>query len=170
MIRRQLHLQKVGRSLDPPTMRGEERGWYATWNHTALILELSEALNEIAWKTWSVDKDKFNRDQYVQELVDAWHFLMNLLLLAGDAISDESNAESLADEFYRRYIDKSAVNMERFRSGKYNSRATKCPDCGREVTETEALERYRDVGDLVERAYLCLCGRTNWMTRAPATS
>lgn len=187
MIRRQLELQKVGRSLDPPSMTGEERGWFAVWNHTALIKELGEALDEVAWKPWSVDKDTFNRDQFIAELVDAWHFLMNLLLLAGSVwnIPDDMMASYLSDEFYKRYIDKSAENMRRWESGTYDSKSTKCPDCGREVRDQIRVpmkdrieireETWQDehgyqgdVGRIEYEAYQCpmQCGRVNYV---PAT-
>lgn len=169
MFRRQLFLQRVGRELDPPAMTGEERGWYATWNHTALIKELGEALDEIAWKPWSVDKTTFNREQYMKELVDAWHFLMNLILLAGSPnYTEETIVEELANWFYKGYVEKSAINYQRFTSGTYDAKSTKCPDCGREVTEQIRVPAH-DRTDPVEVAYACpmICGRINY---APVTS
>lgn len=163
MFLRQVLLQRVGRSLDPPAMQGEERGWYATWNHTALVKELGEALDEIAWKPWSVDKDTFNRKQYLAELVDAFHFLMNMVLVAaGAAYTNETTAAEIASEFFEEYLKKSEINMERFKSGTYDAKATKCPDCGRAIEDGKReLDADQWDGGYFMLGFKCPCGRLN---------
>jgi hypothetical protein len=89
-------------------------------NHTALIVELSEFMGEVGWKDWSTPRGWFNRDAAIGELVDAAHFLANLLVRL-----DVSDAE-----WEKRYREKQDVNRTRQRSS-YDTRVHKCPRCGR---------------------------------------
>lgn len=89
-------------------------------NHTALIVELSEFMNEVGWKTWSTPRGWVNHDAAVGELVDAAHFLANILVRLG--VTDE--------EWERRYQRKQEINRNRQRSG-YDTRVGKCPRCRR---------------------------------------
>lgn len=89
-------------------------------NHTALIVELSEFLGEVGWKDWSVPRGWINRDAALGELVDAAHFLANILVRLG--VTD--------DEWERRYRAKQDVNRARQRVG-YDTREGKCPACKR---------------------------------------
>jgi len=90
------------------------------WNHTALVVELSEFLGEVGWKTWSTPRGWVNRDAAVGELVDAAHFLANILV----------RLDVTDDEWERRYRDKQEVNRKRQANG-YDARIGKCPGCGR---------------------------------------
>jgi hypothetical protein len=89
-------------------------------NHTALIVELGEFLNEVGWKDWSTPRGWVNHDAAVGELVDAAHFLANILVRLG--VTDE--------EWERRYRQKQEINRNRQRSG-YDTRQGKCPRCKR---------------------------------------
>lgn len=89
-------------------------------NHTALIVELSEFMQEVGWKDWATPRGWINRYAAVGELVDAAHFLANLLVRLG--VDD--------DEWEQRYREKQEINRRRQREG-YDGRSNKCPDCGR---------------------------------------
>jgi dimeric dUTPase (all-alpha-NTP-PPase superfamily) len=89
-------------------------------NHSALIVELSEFMQEVGWKDWATPRGWVNRDAAVGELVDAAHFLANLLVRLG--VTDA--------EWEERYRGKQEINRQRQRSG-YTGRHEKCPSCGR---------------------------------------
>lgn len=89
-------------------------------NHSALVVELSEFMGEVGWKDWSTPRGWVNRDNAIGELVDAAHFLANILVRLG--VTD--------DEWEKRYRWKQDVNRTRQRSG-YDTRVGKCPRCGR---------------------------------------
>lgn len=71
--------------------------------------ELHEALRETPWKPWSktTEWSPEARNAYVDELVDAWHFFMNLMLVAGVT----------ADELHTRYLRKNNINHGRIEDG-----------------------------------------------------
>ena len=68
----------------------------------ALIDEIMEALRETAWKTWKKNQH-LNHDNMKEELIDAWHFLINLSMAAG---MDSA-------EVYDLFVKKSQVNRDR---------------------------------------------------------
>lgn len=82
-------------------------------NMMALQDELHEALNEMSWKSWA-KAEYFNDDRVQQELVDAWHFFMNLMIISG------MDAEKL----HLRYLAKRKVNIKRQEDG-YDGVSTK---------------------------------------------
>ena len=82
-------------------------------NMIALQDELHEALNEMSWKPWA-KAEYFNDDRVQQELVDAWHFFMNLMIISG------MDAEKL----HLRYLAKRKVNIKRQEDG-YDGVSTK---------------------------------------------
>lgn len=82
-------------------------------NMMALQDELHEALNEMSWKPWA-KAEYFNDDRVQQELVDAWHFFMNLMIISG------MDAEKL----HIRYLAKRKVNIKRQEDG-YDGVSTK---------------------------------------------
>ena len=47
---------------------------------TALTDELHEVLRETPWKPWKKSAE-FNQEAYKEEMVDAFHFFMNLMLI-----------------------------------------------------------------------------------------
>lgn len=100
--------------------QGEDLGAWIRTNVTALTAEVGEALKEIGWKPWSTGQGYVNREAYLGELVDAGHFLANLLVAVG--ITDE--------EWEAAYQRKQQVNRDRQAAG-YDTRAEKCPACGR---------------------------------------
>lgn len=123
MLDAQRALQINTYGIDPPTLDGDERVEFIRWNVLALEDELHEALGEVGWKPWATSRH-LNRESYVGELVDAWHFLMNLLLVAG--VTEE--------EFVARYDAKRRRNAERQVEG-YDGVADKCPKCWRALDD-----------------------------------
>lgn len=109
MMELQEQLQR--RHLDdaaPRNLTGETRANYIRTHMLALEDELHEALRETSWKPWSkTPGGEMNRDEYLDELVDAWHFFMNLMLVA----------DCSADEFFQRYLRKNGINHGRIDDG-----------------------------------------------------
>lgn len=127
----QHELQIKSFGLDPKGLDDEQKLEWIRWNMLALMDELHEALAETGWKPWAKSKH-VARDAYVSELVDAFHFLMNLMLVV----------DCDADEFLAKYFEKRGINAARQAAG-YDGVTGKCPDCKRAlddvaVTCTEA--------------------------------
>lgn len=72
----------------------------------AAISELIEAIHETPWKPWK-KQQKFNLDKFREEIIDAWHFLINLSIAAG------FNANTLVE----CYMDKNKINFKRQDNG-----------------------------------------------------
>ena len=102
MFERQKWLQVNAYGADPAELTDEDRKRFATSMALAINTEVAEAMQEIAWKPWA-KTDHFNRAAFIEELVDIWHFVMNLALLA----------DCPAHEFYEIYVQKSGVNVQR---------------------------------------------------------
>lgn len=119
MLNRQRALQEQSYGFDFNAMSEEERVLFAKDQALALLDEVHEALGEIGWKPWATSRH-MNRDAFVSELVDAWHFLMNLLLAA----------RVTPEEFYRKYKAKNIKNALRQYKG-YDGVTDKCPSCKR---------------------------------------
>lgn len=92
-------------------------------NVLALTNELHEALGEMSWKSWQTGV-YLNRDAVKKELVDAWHFFMNLMLHVG----------MTPDELFIGYTRKRAVNAQRQAVG-YDGVSTKCGECRRALED-----------------------------------
>ena len=102
----------------------EKAGGYFTVQSFALMTEIGEASAEIAWKPWAADKGFINHQAYRSELIDALHFLINLMLLDG----------MTADEIYDGYLTKQAKNRAR-QAGGYDGVSSKCPSCRRDYND-----------------------------------
>lgn len=85
----------------------------------ALEDELHEALFEISWKPWAKG-EHFRKDAFRAELVDAWHFFMNLCLVA----------DMTPAMLHQEYMKKHQKNAQRQLEG-YDAQSTKCPKCTR---------------------------------------
>lgn len=132
------------------SMSDEERVDYIRVNVLALTDELHEALGEVGWKPWATSRH-INTNAYFGELIDALHFLMNLLLATGLEVDD------LAEQLSERYFHKRAINARRQADG-YDGISGKCPGCGRDINETSLEERL--VYDVQET--ICPCGTILW--------
>lgn len=97
----------------------EERMQAIRDNVLACTDELHEALAETGWKLWATS-NHLNREAFHAELVDAFHFFMNLMLHSGMS----------ANDLYEGYLAKHAKNHKRQDDG-YDGVSTKCPGCKR---------------------------------------
>ena len=75
-------------------------------NMLALIVELSEAIQETKWKPWK-KQGVTDYEKLKEELIDAMHFMLNLCLFA----------KMDAQEIFDRYMMKNNENFKRQDSG-----------------------------------------------------
>jgi dimeric dUTPase (all-alpha-NTP-PPase superfamily) len=68
--------------------------------------ELFEMLRCTPWKPWK-KQQSFNDAEFRKELIDAWHFMINLSLSAGMDAGD----------IYSSFMKKHAINRERQKDG-----------------------------------------------------
>lgn len=111
-LEKQLALQRTAYGADLPSYRGEDRVRSLRMNVLGAIRELTEMLELVdGWKEWQTERERagefHDRDKFVAEGVDALHFLLNLLCLAG--CDDE--------ELEQRFDAKQAENAARQRRG-----------------------------------------------------
>jgi dUTPase len=117
VMAQQLELQIESFGIDPRFLHGKSRDDYVNAMALALMVEVGEALQEISWKPWASGQ-WFNREAYLEELIDVLHFWMNLVLVATDRPT----------ELLAAYQAKVEVNVKRQADG-YTGE--KCPTCGR---------------------------------------
>jgi len=141
MLDTQLDFQTkiLGQPLDNYTE--EERIEFIRLHVFALEDELHELMGEIGWKPWATSKH-INLNATKNELVDAWHFFMNLMLILGMD----------ADELNNRYNAKQKKNRKRQTDG-YDGVSTKCPGCKRALDDDEVA-----CGVLLWDANIIRCG------------
>jgi len=130
-MQRRLQLSMPDPNKVPADLRGDERAAFLTWNAWALSDEVHEMMGETGWKPWATSRH-LNVEQALKEMVDAWHFFMNILLVIGGEAG--WTTEQLAAEFIDRYVAKNAVNAARQADG-YDGVTSKCPRCRRELSE-----------------------------------
>lgn len=137
MLQRQLELQRYmkeqGRALDPtdPTLEQDQRIQFVKDMYIAIVQELDEALNEVGWKPWGTARH-VNGMAFLREMVDAWHFFMNLMLAVAPFIDEVNNEAELAALFGELYFEKNRENWRRA-GVEYHGFHEKCKYCGREV-------------------------------------
>lgn len=131
---------------DPYEMNTEDLAAFITWNHTALVKELGEALDEVGWKPWASSRH-CDADAAIKEMVDSWHFFLNMLLAIGAWSGWE--LEDIATFFGQYYAEKREINAQRQVEG-YDGVSGKCPVCKR------AIEVSNPWGS--EANYHCSCG------------
>lgn len=125
MMQRQYEAQVYVHGNDVDSMSDEDRIEFITWNVLALTDELHEALGEIGWKPWATSRH-INKDEFQGELIDAWHFMLNLFLVSGMS----------PDDIHRRYLEKRDRNDQRQEDG-YDGVSTKCKGCGRALDDDD---------------------------------
>jgi len=123
MLDTQFNAQLDHHGINFKTLSDEERVEAIRWNMLALQDELHEALAEVGWKPWATSRH-INREAYIAELVDAWHFFMNLLLLV----------DATEVELRRGYFEKRYRNNKRQAKG-YDGVSNKCRECGRALDD-----------------------------------
>lgn len=77
--------------------------------------EMSEALHELkhakGWSkkydSWDDEKTQEQKEKFKNEMVDAFHFFMNILIAV----------DMDADDLFNRYLDKNKINIERQNNG-----------------------------------------------------
>ena len=106
----------------PHELVGDELKAWLAMNVLAATDELHEFLQEVPWKPWATNLE-VNRDAAIGELVDALHFIGNLL--ATLSVSGE--------ELSHRYREKQKRNAARMAEG-YTGK-DKCPGCHRDKAE-----------------------------------
>lgn len=147
MLTQQREFQTILNGYDVDAQSDEQRIDNFKESTQALIGELYEALGEMGWKSWATSRH-FNREAVQAELVDAWHFFMNLMLHAGMSPGD----------LYAGFIAKQRTNRLRQTQG-YDGVSTKCPECKR-ARDDSAVEC-----EVVPGGYRCAkTGVTYWTT------
>jgi hypothetical protein len=132
---RALQVQAYG-GIDPNCMSSDDRIQFIKDMVLALGDEAHELLGEIGWKPWASSRH-INREAAVGELIDMWHFFMNLMLVLGVD----------ATELYERYMEKRSKNISRQQAG-YDGISGKCPECKRALDDTGVFCTvfYLDIG------------------------
>lgn len=120
-LQKQMQIKHYG--ADPASLVGEERIQFIKDMKLALEAELQEALDEVGWKPWATSRH-VNEEAFKGELVDAWHFFMNLCLVA----------DMSPQELYDRYLAKRQKNIARQVAG-YDGVTGKCPKCKRALDD-----------------------------------
>lgn len=137
-----------------PPMTDEHRMAFIREQSLALIKELGEALDETGWKPWASSRH-LNVEPYVGEVVDVFHFMLNLLLVTG--VSPAIMAEKFSEKFFAKQV----LNAQRQHDG-YDGVTTKCPECRRALDEINLHE-------LANGSTVCVCGHVISVTaHAPA--
>jgi len=143
MLITQHQMQRDSFGADPTLMSTDEAIEFIHWNVTALTDELHEMLGEIGWKPWASSRH-IHGPQAAKEMIDAWHFFMNIMLALGPFISQDmmpgqkfpANVAELAEWWEMAYNAKKRVNEERQAQG-YDGVSTKCSTCKREISEID---------------------------------
>lgn len=118
---RQLQIQSYGK--DPLELTDDERMDWVRWNVLALEDELHEAMQETGWKPWATS-NHLNKDAFRGEMVDAFHFFLNLMLVGGIT----------AEDLLAGYQKKREKNARRQELG-YDGVVDKCPECKRALDD-----------------------------------
>ena len=135
MLNMQLELQKQHmKDGDPRFIAGDEMADFMRWNAFALTDEIHEAMQEVGWKPWAKTRH-LAIEPFFGEMVDAFHFFMNMLLCAaGPGVTPQE----IADRFTKAYLEKNAENIRRQVEG-YDGKKEKCPKCGRELVNRNPI-------------------------------
>ena len=75
---------------------------YINFMSLALIAEICEALRETPFRYWKIQQ-KLDKEKFQEELIDCWHFFMNLLIAA----------DINEDILYDMYCKKNKINFGR---------------------------------------------------------
>jgi hypothetical protein len=85
---------------------------FLTWNAFAAFVEVAESQVEFSWAPWAADRPYVNRERVRDEVIDALHFLGNMLVAVG--VDDEELATA--------YLIKDGIIRSRQGSGSYSKR------------------------------------------------
>lgn len=149
----QHELQVEAMGSDPMLLQGEERLEFIRWNVLALEDELHEMLGETGWKPWAKSQH-VHEVPALKEMIDAWHFFMNIMMALAPNVSTgatatprdvEADLEALAVWFGQAYFQKRQVNIKR-QEENYDGLSSKCPNCKRELSEVPMHQHYQRDG------------------------
>lgn len=108
----------------PADMSDEAKSTFIREQTLALIVELSEMLNAVNWKSWASTSGIHNHEEYRSELcADVFRFFINLCLVGGITAGD----------VIKSFMDK--VEVLNARIGNYDGRTGKCPACHRDYND-----------------------------------
>lgn len=134
MLEMQLDLQRNHmKDGDPRSLTGDQMADFMRWNAFALEDEIHEAMQEVGWKPWATNRE-INVEAFLGEMVDAFHFFMNMLLCGFAYLKDPTE---IVDLFTKAYLAKNAKNAQRQIEG--YSGTEKCPICHRELIGKPAM-------------------------------
>ena len=68
----------------------------------AMFVETAEMIQETNWKSWKKPKE-IDQAKFREELIDMWHFMINLTIASGMDASD----------VYEQFMAKHRINRER---------------------------------------------------------
>lgn len=127
-----LQVRVYGHNFKEMTL--QERVDFIKENVLALTDELHELLAETSWKPWA--KSEFlHVEKARSELIDAWHFMMNIQI----ALSYWLSPDDIAEQMATMYELKRGINEQRQEDG-YDGRSTKCPGCNRALDDVMSTE------------------------------
>jgi hypothetical protein len=109
----------------------EQRVQFIKDMHIALNDEMSEFLAEVGWKPWATSRH-VNEEAAQGELVDAFHFFMNLCMAV----------KMTPDMLFEKYRAKRLKNIKRQEAG-YDGIQGKCGECKRALDDN-AVRCYED--------------------------
>lgn len=107
MLIAQQELQTETYGINYDNFMGEQRANYIRDMVLACCHELHEALDEVGWKPWATSRH-LHREAFLGELIDAFHFFMNLWLAGGGTV----------EEWQEMYFVKWQINRRR-QDGEY---------------------------------------------------
>lgn len=109
MLRMQEELQRKYSLISPKDLPDDKAIDFVRTMVLAAEDELHEALRETPWKPWSKSAawTRDMHDRYQDELVDVFHFFMNLMLVV----------DMSAEELFKRYLRKNSINHDREDNG-----------------------------------------------------
>lgn len=163
MLRKQYDLQGETYHRDLASLAPEARVEFIKDMVLAATDELHEALNEVTWKPWTQGEPEVNEDAYFGELIDLWHFVMNLMLVAYPGLSPEG----LAAAIELRYLEKRKINVQRQEDG-YDGKTSKCPNCRRALDDKTVFCR-RVTTDEFEGEHRYYCAYSTHFYHADGT-
>lgn len=153
MFHKQDELQRNTYGKSPLEMEDdEERVQFIKDMVLAAEDELHEALAEVGWKPWATSRH-INEEAFKGELVDLFHFFMNLCLVV----------KMTPQELHERYAEKRGRNIKRQQEG-YDGIAGKCMICHRGLDDvakflSTAIGQALTIGDVTvttDKMVMCL--------------
>jgi hypothetical protein len=116
MLQAQRELQIETYGADPCALTGADRANYIRWNQHAMADESFEVLHEVGWKEWATSRH-VNDSPAIKEMVDVWHFWMNIWLCLNGPTVLAHGLPAAAERLHVEYFLKRAENERRQADG-----------------------------------------------------